>query len=104
LRSTDCYACNTGNLEAITAFMHAKFTNLAKTYRESALEQKKILLCSIFLDGMLWTYPGLSNTGISPFYKAFLDVERKGVLIGALERLSFEHLVEWLEQFRKGFE
>jgi site-specific DNA recombinase len=74
------------NLEAITAFMYAKFSDLNKSYRQASLDQKKILLSSIFPAGLVWTYPGISNSGISPFYKAFLDVQVGGVLIGADER------------------
>ena len=73
-------------LEDIADFMHAKFEDWNKTYLDASLEQKKILLCSTFPEGMLWTYPGLSNTKISPFYRAFLDIERGDNFSGARER------------------
>ncbi len=73
-------------LEDISAFMHAKFEDWNKTYQKASLEQKKILLCSTFPEGMMWQYPGLSNTKISPFYRAFLDVEQGDKFSGARER------------------
>jgi hypothetical protein len=73
-------------LEDIAAFMHAKFEDWNKTYQEAPLEQKKILLCSTFPEGMEWQYPGLSNTKISPFYRAFLDGEDGDKFSGARER------------------
>ncbi len=66
---------NKYNLEAITKFIKEKFENLAKTYMESNLEQKRVLLCSTMPLGAVWTYPGLSNTKISPYYQAILDLE-----------------------------
>ena len=74
------------NLEAVIRFVYAKFGDLNETYLAASLEQKKFLLSSIFPAGLVWTYPGISNSGISPYYRAFLDVQDKGVLIGADER------------------
>ena len=62
-------------MEVITGFIKEKFENLAETYVESNLEQKRVLLCSTMPLGALWTYPGLANTKISPFYQAILDIE-----------------------------
>ena len=64
------------NLEMITNFIKDKFENLPKTYLKSTLEQKRVILCSIFPSGVLWSYPGYSNTTISPYYQAILDLER----------------------------
>lgn len=55
------------NLEAITNFIQTKFENLEKAYNEADLERKRVLLCSIFPKGLSWSYPGYSNTQISPF-------------------------------------
>lgn len=63
------------NLGAITKFIKEKFENLAKTYLNSDLEQKRVLLCSIFPQGVAWSYPGYSNTTISPYYQAILDIQ-----------------------------
>ena len=64
------------NLQMITDFIKDKFENLPKTYLKSTLEQKRVLFCSIFPTGMLWSYPGYSNTTISPYYQAILDLNR----------------------------
>ncbi|MDE2589140.1 MAG: recombinase family protein, partial [Patescibacteria group bacterium] len=60
------------NLEAIITFLKEKFEHLARTYLESTLEQKKVLLCSTMPLGAFWTYPGLSNTQLSPYFQAIL--------------------------------
>ena len=73
------------NLEGITSFIQNKFTNLNNTYNGADLERKRVLLCSIFPKGMVWSYPGYSNTQISPFYRCFLDIQDKKVGIGASE-------------------
>ncbi len=72
------------NLEAITKFIEAKFTNLAETYKNAPLEQKRVLMCSIFPKGLSWSYPGYSNTQISPFYRCFLDYQCESVSFGAV--------------------
>ena len=58
------------NLEAIIIFVRQKFKCLSKTYQKSELPQKNVLLCSIFPSGTTWSYPGYSNTLISPLYQA----------------------------------
>ena len=65
------------NLEAIIKFIKDKFENLSQTYEypDSELEQKRVLLCSIFPLGLPWSYPGYSNTEITPYYQAILDIE-----------------------------
>lgn len=67
------------NLEAITQFIYEKFANLHTTYDESNLEQKKILLCSIFPSGVPWYYPGYSNTKISPYHQTILEFQNSQV-------------------------
>lgn len=62
------------NLEAITKFIQAKFTDLNNTFASSLLKQKRVLVCSIFPRGLSWGYPGYSNTFISPFYRCLSDV------------------------------
>ncbi len=73
---------NKYSLEAITKFIKEKFDNLAETYLDSDLKQKRVLMCSIFPLGVLWSYPGYSNMKISPFYQAILDIERQDVSLG----------------------
>lgn len=57
------------NLEAIVNFMKDKFADLGKTYQQSDIHQIRVLLCSIFPSGMSWSYPGYSNTSISPLFQ-----------------------------------
>ncbi len=63
------------NLESIVKFMQEKFENLGRTYQMSNLSQIRVLLCSIFPSGMLWSYPGFSNTQISPLYQSIRHFE-----------------------------
>lgn len=70
------------NLEDITKFIQDKFTNLNNTFASSLLKQKRVLMCSIFPKGLNWSYPGYSNTQISPFYHCLTDVQDNKVLPG----------------------
>lgn len=63
------------NLKAIIEFISSKFPDLAKTFDEGELEEKRVLLCSIFPSGMVWSYPGYSNTKNSPFYQAIFAIQ-----------------------------
>lgn len=71
------------NLEKIVKFMQEKFANLGVTYQLSTLSQIKVLLCSIFPSGLLWSYPGLSNTKISPLYQSIRMFEPERLAPGA---------------------
>ena len=72
------------NLEAIVKFMKEKFDNLGRTYQMSTLSQIRVLLCSIAPAGMPWSYPGLSNTVISPIYQRIRVFDTEGIGPGAL--------------------
>lgn len=74
------------NIEATTQFIAEKFSDLPKTYKNSTLDQIRVLMCSIFPSGLVWDYPGYSNTKKSPFYQAFLDAEHGGVIYGGPDR------------------
>ena len=71
------------NLESIVKFMKEKFENLGKTYQLSNLNQKRILLSSITPSGMPWSYPGLSNSTISPLYQSIRRFDTGGISLGA---------------------
>ncbi len=71
------------NLEDVTKFIKSKFENLTNTYEDSSLEQKRVLLCSIFPLGLLWGYPDYSNTKISPLYQSIRDLDKPRVTSGA---------------------
>lgn len=80
------------NLEAITKFIQNKFVDLNNTFGESLLKQKHVLVCSIFPKGLDWSYPGYSNTYISPFYRCLIDVQDCKVLPGTPSSTKFEPL------------
>lgn len=61
------------SMEEIVNFIKEKLTDLAETYSHSNLSQLRCLLGSIFLSGLIWGYPGISNRQISPIYQAILD-------------------------------
>lgn len=69
------------NLEAIATFVEEKFSNLCQTLEDSDLFQIRVLLCSIFPSGLVWQYPGYSNTDISPFWNL---IEQPGSTCGTL--------------------
>jgi site-specific DNA recombinase len=71
------------NLQDIVKFMVDKFSNLGTTYQMSNLQQIRVLLCSIFPDGLLWSYPGYLNTKISPIYQSIRIFETDGVSFSA---------------------
>lgn len=70
------------NLELITNFVKKRFENLADTFGDSSLEQKKILVCSIFPSGVPWSQKGLSNTKMSPYFSGILGIEDDNVQFG----------------------
>lgn len=74
------------NLQDIINFMVAKFSNLGRTYQMSNLQQIRVLMCSIFPDGLQWSYPGYLNTNISPIYQSIRVFETEGVSLSAEER------------------
>ena len=57
-------------LEEAVDFAIALFSNLVKAYQFSLPAQQKALLCSIYPSGLVWNYPEISNTEISPYYQA----------------------------------
>lgn len=65
------------NLEKICRFIKDKFTDLPRTYTESTLEQKRILLGSIFPFGMPWGYSGILNPKIHDCYACCLGAFAK---------------------------
>ena len=71
------------DIDEIIKFILDRFSDLGKTYYESTLQQKKSLLCSIVASGLLWGYPGFSNTKLSNMYQSILDFPTLGVPWGA---------------------
>jgi len=91
------------NLESITDCIKSKYEDLAKTYQESSLEQKRVLLCSIFPTGVPWAYPGYSNTKIHDLYSCCLPLNEKDATFGGPDALSFELLLDWLDILKKAY-
>lgn len=71
------------NLEAITKFIKNKLGNLTQTYMDSTLEQKRILLCSIYPSGLHWGENAYSNTHISNFYRSILGIQTDSIPFGS---------------------
>ena len=71
------------NLEAITEFIKEKFERLAETYKNSNLNQVRVLMCSIFPERLEWGYSGYSNTQISPFYQGIMSIQNGTFAIGS---------------------
>jgi site-specific DNA recombinase len=70
------------NIEAVTTFIRDKFKDLTKTYEDSTLQQKRMLLCSIFPSGLVWSYPGYLNTQISPIFQSIWQFPDQPVRYG----------------------
>ena len=91
------------NLESIVTFMKEKFENLGKTYQDSDLSQIRVLLGSIFPSGMAWSYPGYSNTTISPLFQYIHQFDTMSIPFGDLsantiepESVAFESILLWI--------
>jgi site-specific DNA recombinase len=70
------------NINAVTDFVRTKLADLGATYENSELSQKKVLLGSIFSNGLTWNYFAYSNLTISPIYQAILDTSGGSSSIG----------------------
>ena len=75
------------NIENITLFIKEKFKDLAKTYENSNLQQKRMLLCSIFPSGLVWGYPGYLNNQISACYQIMTNENQQAIRCGRRERI-----------------
>ncbi len=70
------------NIENVTLFIGDKFSNLAKTYANSDLQQKRMLMCSLFPSGLVWNYPGYVNTQISTCFQSICEPNNLTVNFG----------------------
>lgn len=71
------------NLEETVKFMKSFFVDLGNTYLKSSLTQKKALLSSIFNSKLSWSYPGFSNSQISPIYQSIRHFDEQSITLGA---------------------
>lgn len=72
------------NIEDVTQFIQEKFKDLAKTYQNADLQQKRMILCSIFPSGLVWSYPGYLNTKISPCFSFIQNIKPEAVTLGRI--------------------
>ena len=80
------------NLEAITTFVKTKLGNITQTYLESSLQQKRVLLCSIFPSGLHWDGKAYLNTVISEFYTPIMALQKVPVQFGGVFSTLLEHI------------
>ena len=71
------------NLEAIILFIRTKMLNLSKTYKDSDLGQKHVLVGSIFPSGLIYPELGYLNPTISQYYNALSDLSKPCVQFGS---------------------
>lgn len=60
---------NNYNIDAVTTFTKTILADLGEAYRRSNIKQLKVLLGSMFPDGVAWDYTGTLNPKISPLYQ-----------------------------------
>ncbi len=82
------------NLEDIAKFVKDKLINISKTYIDSELQEKRVLLCSIYPSGLQWGENGYSNTQISPFYTSILDIQLNHVPFGSADGIRTRGLLD----------
>ena len=71
------------NLEAIISFIKNKLSNLTQTYKDSDLEQKRVLVGSIFPSGLTYSEMGYLNPKISQYHNAIIDLSKPCVSFGS---------------------
>lgn len=71
------------NLEAIILFARTKMLNLSETYKDSDLEQKRVLVGSIFPAGLTYSEKGYLNPIINLYYNAISDLSKPCVSFGS---------------------
>ena len=71
------------NIDAVTSFIKTLLADLGETYRRSNMSQIKVLLGSIFTDGLAWNYNCTWNHKISSIYQAILRFDTNAIPSGA---------------------
>lgn len=57
------------NIDAVTSFIKTILADLGEAYRRSNIKQLKVLLGSMYPQGVAWDYTGTLNPTISPLYQ-----------------------------------
>lgn len=73
------------NVEALTTFIKTILADLGETYKRSSIKQLKVLLGSMYPDGISWDYSGTLNPSISPLYQYIRDFSEHSAPLGAGE-------------------
>lgn len=76
----------------IENFMRDKFKDLGQTFDKSKLGEQRVLLGSIFLNGLHWNYNGYSNREIGPLYQSIRDIETSHFALSTLCRIRTRDL------------
>lgn len=70
------------NIEALTSFIKTLLADLGETYKRSNISQLKVLLGSMFPDGLTWEENGTLKHKISPLYQYISKFDTQGVPSG----------------------
>ncbi len=73
------------NVEDLTTFIKTILADLGETYKRSSIKQLKVLLGSMYPDGITWDYSGTLNPSISPLYQYIRDFSEYNTPSGAGE-------------------
>ena len=90
-------------LEEAVNFAVALFSDPARAYQFAEPHQKKALLCSMYPSGLVWNYPGISNTEISPLYTAITASAPMSVSTCGADELTIEHFIAWINPLKEVF-
>ena len=58
------------NIDKVTSFIRTLLADLGETYKRSSVGQLKVVISSVFTNGVAWNYNGTLNYTISPLYQA----------------------------------
>ena len=57
------------NIYKVTSFIRTLLADLGETYKRSSVGQLKVVISSVFTNGVAWNYNGTLNYTISPLYQ-----------------------------------
>jgi site-specific DNA recombinase len=71
------------NIDAVTSFIRTMLADLGETYKRSTIPQIKVLLGSVFPNGLAWNYDGTWNSTINPMYQYICNFKKLAAPFGA---------------------